>query len=321
MTVSAVMHKAFCAERPTMSAPDGDDSGAPMVSIIIPTYNRSEVLKKTIDAVMWQTYQRFEIIVTDSSEDASTRNVLKGFDERVRYMHVPKRKGFRNVSEARNVGIRNAKGTLIAFLDDDDVWYPQKLEKQVDLLRRSPPEVGLVYCGFKRLRSPGGELLKVDVPQHRGNVLQEIMRQGFILTLTVLVRKECFDQAGLFDESLELAEDWDMWLRIGKKYHFDFVPDILAEYLIRDNPYGAWASLKAWEAVFFKHIPDMDERTLGHDYHRLSISHYLLGDKRSAKKYSAMALSHEKRWNYVLARLLYPFGLRTFRTVLKITGR
>jgi glycosyltransferase involved in cell wall biosynthesis len=295
---------------------------APTVSVIIPTYNRPQELMAAIGSVLNQTYQDFEIIIVDQSEGDRAQQIISDLgEERIRYVECRREGNFRGVSKARNQGIKMAHGRFLAFLDDDDLWLPNKLEKQVMLMENSSPNVGLIYCGCKRISVIDNELIKVDVPKHRGDVAQDIMRSGFILTITTLIRKECFENVGMFDETMEIAEDWDMWVKIGKAYHFDYIPDALAIYNVRPNAYNGPKPLLAWETVILKHIQDMSKKTAGSVYNRAAIAFYFVGDKVKAKKYSALALSNEIKWNYVAARLLFLFGPKFFSTVLRITKR
>lgn len=303
-----------------------ENDSNPLVSVIIPTYNRPKMLEVTLQSVLNQTFKDYEILIIDSSEGNETKDLIDKVNySRLLYFKIPKKKGVREVSRARNKGIIEAHGQFIAFLDDDDIWLPTKLEEQVELMLRSPKKVGLIYCGFIISSYPDGKCIKIDVPKYRGEVSQQIMQRGFILTVTVLVRKECFNIAGLFDESLEAAEDWDMWVRIGKIYHFDYIEEPLATYNVNVNRPDSYCDelggLKAWQKVFQKHMNDMNDETLGYDYHRMAVSYLKLGMKKEANKNSQKAISTDMRWNYIAVLLLIPFGSRFFKLICKISGR
>ena len=280
----------------------------------------------TLKNILEQDYQKYEIIVVDSSEDASSKDIIANInDQRIRYILSPKKPNFRDVSHARNEGIKASNGELIAFIDDDDRWDRTKLNKQVGLMISSPDDIGLIYCGCKRVSCIDGHLISVDIPKFRGDASQNIMQRGFIMTVCVLVKKKYLSIAGPFDESLEMAEDWDMWVRLGKVSKFDYIVEPLATYNIRsytpDDYYTDLKALKAWEVVFYKHIAEMNNETLGYNYHRRAVSYLKLGMKKEAKESSMKALALEFKWNYLAVRLMIPLGPKFFKTAAKITGR
>src|SRR5438067_9202421 len=192
----------------------------PKASVIIPTYNRAEFLRLAIISILNQTFQNFEIIVIDDAAQDYTREVVNSLsDKRIRYIRHEENKG---VSAARNTGVANSKGGYIAFLDDDDEWFPEKLQKQFDLLEACPPTTGVVYTGILVVEESSRKILAKHFPKRRGNVFEEILTQNRIAqTSTFFLRKECFEKAGLFDESLDFGEDHDMWLRISKEFQFE----------------------------------------------------------------------------------------------------
>src|SRR4030042_1588084 len=201
----------------------------PTVSVIIPTYNRAHLLNRAIKSILVQTFGDFEIIIVDDASTDNTERIVKSIDDkRILYIRHENNKGG---SAARNTGIRQARGKYIAFLDSDDEWLPEKLEKQLKVFERSTNSVGLVYTGIikesKQRRS---------VHQSRENTAQAILAENYVgTTSTPLIKKECFLKTGLFDETLPSAQDWDMWIRIGQYYEFDFVTEQLVKYYLQDD--------------------------------------------------------------------------------------
>jgi glycosyltransferase involved in cell wall biosynthesis len=167
-----------------------------------------------------------ELIVVDSSTDDTPR-VLEQFGDRITVIRAEAR----GISAARNVGIRAATGQYIAFLDADDTWHPSKLEKQIALLERNP-SVGLVCSDvlFRDERGVRPGRAFAGAPPRAGMVLPDIFTDSFLGTSTVVARRECFDDVGMFDETITASEDHDMWLRICRKWAADFVDEPLAEY-------------------------------------------------------------------------------------------
>ncbi|WP_349370899.1 glycosyltransferase family A protein [Salinarimonas sp.] len=200
----------------------------PVVSVIVPTYNRARTLARALDGALAQTYRHLEVIVVDdASTDATEALVRSRTDTRLRYLRQPANAG---VAAARNRGVREARGSLLAFLDSDDAWMPRKLERQVALSRRRPDRVGLFYTGLAVEEANG--VSTTWTPRARGDVWRDMLHTNVVHfgTSSTLVRREALEAVGLFDESLPANEDYDLWLRIARFYEFDFVPDPLTAY-------------------------------------------------------------------------------------------
>ncbi len=204
------------------------------VSVIIPTYNRAGFLSFAIGSVLGQTFQDFEIIIVDDASTDNTEEVVGRFcDQRIRY-YCRDLKG--NTSTGRNRGIREAQSSYIAFLDDDDEWLPEKLEKQIALLDQSPPSVGGIYTGYIRILRSNGESLGITLPTKKGDLSSTLLSSNVLAGASgLLLRKECLLDVGLFDEDLPSFQDYDLWIRISKKFTFDYVDEVLYRYHIHDN--------------------------------------------------------------------------------------
>lgn len=204
------------------------------VSVIIPTFKRPDKIHSTIESVVKQTFTDLEIIVVnDDEDDRSIKNIIDGFsDERIRYLKNKRRKG---PNGARNTGFDNATGKFIAFLDDDDIWYSKKIEKQIEKFNESSDEIGFVYTGFEIVSSTKSEIFRKIFPQKKGNVLKDIIKKNFVGSPTPLIKKNILQKAGLYDELLESAQDWDLWIRISKKTNFEYVDKILARYVVHGD--------------------------------------------------------------------------------------
>lgn len=203
------------------------------ISVVIPTYNRAELLKNSINSVLSQTYRDFEILVIDDCSSDHTPGVLEVIrDERLRVIRNGSNKG---IAAVRNIGVTSARGEYIAFLDDDDEWLPGKLEKQLDVLEGGSANLGCVYTGVLVINSDGDQVLQTSIPRYRNNILKELLFQNFITTSTVVVKKACFEKVGLFDEDIPYGEDYDMWIRIAKEFEFDFVKEPLTKYRVHQT--------------------------------------------------------------------------------------
>lgn len=197
------------------------------VSVIISTFNRAQYLKRSVESVLNQTFQDFELIIVDNASTDQTQSFIQSLtDQRISTVRHGTNKGG---SAARNTGIKLARGNFIAFLDDDDEWLPEKLSKQVQAFENASKEVGLVYAGSEFFDDTKQRLVGTNHPSCRGHVYQRLLLSTVIGSVTsVMVRKECLDKAGMFDEELTSCQDWEMWLRIARHFEFDYVPDILA---------------------------------------------------------------------------------------------
>ena len=211
-----------------------------IISVIIPTYNRAHLIGRTIKSILNQTFQDFEIIVVDDGSVDDTEEVVRSFDDpRIKYLKHQKNLG---ASTARNTGIKNSRGEYIAFLDSDDEWLPEKLKKQINIFQRAPDKVGLVYSWAEMIDEKGELFRKLNFVV-KGRVLQNILRGNFIPSSTVVVKKKCFDEVGLFDESFASCQDREMWTRIATKYEMEVVPEYLAR-MYRDKKISISASPK-----------------------------------------------------------------------------
>ena len=197
-----------------------------LISVIIPTCNRASFLEKAVRSVLAQQLPCFELIVVDdgSIDDTAVRVAQLATEAIVpiRLLHQENR----GASAARNLGIRAAQGSLLAFLDSDDWWLPQKLAVQAATMAAHP---GFPISHTREIWYRGGQRLnqkKKHEPPH-GNIFTASLGMCVIGMSTVMVRREVFDRYGLFDETLPCCEDYDLWLRIGCKEPFLLVPDPL----------------------------------------------------------------------------------------------
>lgn len=202
------------------------------VSIVISNYNCGRFIAEAVDSALGQSHRPIEVIVVDDGSTDDSRQVLQPYADRVRIVTQANQ----GVSGARNEGIRQSRGELVAFLDADDVWHPDKLAKQVPLFAN--PSVGLVYCSIEYVDEQGRSL-GTNTKGLRGGVLRDIalLRETVVLAggSTAVVRKSSFGPAGLFDRELSTAADWDMWRRIACHDEVDVVREPLMKYRLRSG--------------------------------------------------------------------------------------
>jgi glycosyltransferase involved in cell wall biosynthesis len=198
------------------------------VSVVIPTFNRGYIIKEALRNIDLQTWKDFEVIVIDDGSTDNTEEILRkvpSSNSRVRYVRHETNRG---VSAARNTGILSSNGEYIAFLDSDDRWVSTKLEEQMRVFHHSPNHIGLVHTAY-RVHQPNGRMYP-RFPRFEGNVFRQLLGRSSILCSSVIVPRSVFDEVGLFDERMMIAQDYDMWLRITREYLVRFVPLLLVDY-------------------------------------------------------------------------------------------
>jgi len=206
-----------------------------MVSVIIPTYNRAEFLRSAIESALKQTFTDIEIIVSDDRSTDHTRSVARCFnDSRVRYIENTGKKG---PSAARNAAIMVSKGKYIAFLDDDDEWLPEKLEWQIEVLEKNRPNVCGIYSNLIAIDKLSGKTFFEDprTEKLKGNLLYVLGVCNPVKTTTLIVRKSCLDEIGMFDETISYMEDWDLLIRLSEKWDFEYISKPLVKYYYHDQ--------------------------------------------------------------------------------------
>src|ERR1044071_7624837 len=198
----------------------------PLVSVIIPTYNRWSYLQMAIDSVLTQTYPNIEIIVVDDGSTDRTAEMLDSYENRIQVIHQKNQGG----TNARNTGVQISKGDYLTFLDHDDLMFPTKLERQIALFEVDP-KLGAVHCRWQYI-DPQGKILDKIGPLPKGNIYKTLVLGCFLWSGAPVVRREYFHKVGDFDPSI-WSSDWDMWLRLaGAGCTFGCVQEILGAYRI-----------------------------------------------------------------------------------------
>ena len=256
------------------------------VSVIIPTYNRAPYIAEAIRSVQAQTRRDVEIIVADDGSTDNTPDIVSQFGQGVTYLQLPHRG---QPAATRNAGLRAGEGEYVAFLDSDDLFLPGKLALQLAAFEQHP-EAGLAYSNGYFFRDdpqvPTGRTLD-GMPTPTGDALADLLRGNFLTSPVVLIRHDCLDIVGLFDERPEFfaVEDYDLWLRIAAHFPFVYAPgDVAAirrhgESISRDV-----AALRSRALLVLAKLeasnPDLTRR------HRAAL------DEGYARNHGAVALAH-----------------------------
>jgi len=262
-----------------------DDS---LVSVIIPSKNRQKFVMKAIESVFAQTYKNVEIIIVDDGSDVPLGEILKNkFGSKIVILRHEQSLG---APAARNTGIKYAKGKYIAFLDDDDIWLPEKLEKQMLLFTK---DVALVYCG-EALFSDGQLVRKIPAKQNQ-NIKYNMLGRNVVggTSVPVVVRERLLALDG-FDETLPSCQDWDLWLRVVGKYKIKCVEEILVHRIIHGDQISTLLEKRISGRVQFlnKHRTLISENsfTLSQHLRRLACLYIEFNNRPLAKKYFVEAI-------------------------------
>jgi glycosyltransferase involved in cell wall biosynthesis len=216
-----------------------NDFSSPLISIIIPTYNRADLIGKAIQSILEQTYKNWELIVVDNYSDDNTKDVISAFnDDRICMISTP-RTG--SVAASRNLGLSHSNGEWIAFLDSDDWWFPKKLEfvckvikKEPDIINHNLQIVSISHAQLSRKKTKGRKL--------KEPVYLDLLLNGNSIALSsVVVRKEILLRVGGMNESPAFfaVEDFDTWLRISQiTNRFKYINRVLGAYRLHDGNIG-----------------------------------------------------------------------------------
>jgi glycosyltransferase involved in cell wall biosynthesis len=250
------------------------------VSVVIPTFNYGRFIAEAIESVLRQTRAADEIIVVDDGSTDGTEAVVAAFGDKVRYL----RQENAGVCAARNRGVAESSGDVIAFLDADDIWHAGKIEKQLEKFA-ADAEIGLVHCAMREFESETGETLRLHAEGMEGDVADELLlweRTAIIGCGTaVMVSRKAFDAAGGFDTRLNVGEDWDLCYRIARRYKVGFVPEVLVDY--RSHGAAAHRNVREMErgmGIFYEkafseggEVLQLKNRALG-NYHKVLAGSY-----------------------------------------------
>jgi glycosyltransferase involved in cell wall biosynthesis len=237
----------------------------PLVTALIPAYNAAATIRRAVDSVLAQTYRNYEIIVVDdASRDATADIVASNYGERVRLLRLPRNQG---ESGAMNAGITIGNGELIAFLDADDEWLPEKLAMQVDALKRNPGAV-LATCGCRFVYEQGklsrdAGIFTVGVAPTE--VWRLLLARTMIAKPCVVTRAAALRVVGPFDTSLAVGADQDMWIRLATTGAIEFVPAMLT--IVHDT---AGSLTKVYADKIDRYVLPMIQRHVEQQEHRLS---------------------------------------------------
>lgn len=222
----------------------------PLVSVIIPTFNREKPIVRAIESIINQTYPNWELLIVDDRSTDNTAKVIARIIEKhpnIFYYCLDKNQG---ACVARNKGLEKAKGEFITFLDSDDEYLPEKIKKQVELFATSNiPNLGVVSCGREDVSN--GQTYSIKIPKYRGNIIKQMLSKKGVGAGTpfLMIKKNVINDQIFFDPNMPAGQDWDFLVRICLKYNFDFVGEPLVRVHHHDleRVYTNTTALKAFE--------------------------------------------------------------------------
>ena len=267
-----------------------------LVSVIIPTYNRADLVGRAIQSVLDQTYQNYEIIVVDDDSQDNTREVVERFtDKRVRYIHLEKNMG---AGAARNKGIKASRGKYIGFQDSDDEWLPEKLRKQINILDSSASTVGYVYSDMWQVDLNGGEQYWPSPTIVQGKIINEQSLDYQVRRLgiqTTLIRRECFEKVGVFDENFPRLIDLEFFLRLSKLFDSYHIKEPLVQFQPQTD--GISSNIRAGSIgrilLLEKYYDDVrkNRKFVANQYLLISKSFYSCGNVAEGGRYLLKAIA------------------------------
>lgn len=238
-----------------------------LVSAVITTHNRKDLLLLAIQSVLNQTYKNIECIVVDDASTDGTKEILNDYikQRKLRYIYIPAEKSCGG-NHARNIGIRNANGQYIAFLDDDDEWLPEKIEKQIIAFEQNK-DVGFVYCGLIREKNMNPDTRvqqNISNPKNKeGDLSKEVLIHIITNTSAIMVNKEILDRCGYFDEALKYWQEYELCIRILQIAKAKCVRENLVLYRVLQGDKSRLSNkLEGWEGAV-RYIEEKHKVLLG----------------------------------------------------------
>ena len=285
----------------------------PKVSVIIPNYNYGRYLRKTIDSVLAQSYPNVEVVVVDDGSKDNSLEILREYEGKV--LTIEQRNG--GVSSARNSGVKNSDGEFVAFLDADDLWLPEKLEKQIAKFQANP-EIGMVHCAMTYIDAEDRVKNEIETGLD-GWISEEFLRFERSCVVgagsTALVPRAVFDEVGGFDSRQTTAADWDFSYRIASKYEIGYVRESLVLYRLHGtNMHGNIAAMEhdmllGYEKAFANGATANPRESYGNLHKTLAGSYFHVGNYRAFARHALKSF-----WNRP-SNIIYfaQYPIRRFR--------
>jgi len=271
--------------------------GRNLISIILPTYNRAKLIHRAINSVINQIYQEFQLIIVDDASIDNTEEIIKTYkDSRIYYIKLNNNMG---PAGSRNIGIKYSEGEYLAFIDSDDEWFPEKLEKQLEIfLKYNDKNLGMVYTDMIRISKENQKTYwrSPDFKTENKNLYEKSLNYGVenIGISTAMIKRKCFEKVGFFDLNLKRLEDLEFFIRLSKYFNFYHLNIPLVYYY--QTEYSVSSSLinliNARKYILEKYFNDIakDRKILSNHYFLIGFALYQNKELKNSKKYLIKSL-------------------------------
>jgi glycosyltransferase involved in cell wall biosynthesis len=291
----------------------------PLISVITATYNMARFIAPAMESVLGQTHKKFEHIIIDDGSTDHTKGIVDKFinDPRVKY-HYQKNHG---QTVAKNRGIRLSSGEYICFLDADNVWTSDKLERQLSVFNELPNGFKILYTDQDIIDENGNVLYIPKVKRYSGKITKELLFDNFVTFNTAMIKRECFEELGYFDEDLPRSIDYELWLRFSTRFKFYYIAGITTHYRVWEGQMSQdkekrmkYASLITEN--FIKNNPNLLENKIVRKARSQACT--------VRGRYWASSSQYYKATKYFLRALIHdPINIFTWKSIIKmlILGR
>lgn len=287
-----------------------------LVSVILPIYNGEQFVARAIKSVLNQTYKELEIIVVDDGSSDNSLDVVRSYAD-ARLKVFTKENG--GPASARNFGIKRSSGEFIALIDQDDLWYPKKLEKQIRLISQNS-KLDMVYCNALSIYEDGSgptrKWSELHIPQ-TGKVFIELYRYNFILCSSAIFRKSLINKIGFIDENRKFfgVDDYEYWLRIALNSEIGYVPEILVERRLHKSNLSS--RNKKSQSMMYDNAIEVQKK-----YNKLYPNIFLKRDLSNSYLSQVNDLLYNRLLTQTLKNLLYAFLVdkSNFKNIFSTVG-
>ena len=297
------------------------------VSVILTTYNGATrgYLNSAIESVLNQTFKDYELIIVDDGSTDNTKSSCSKFLTRPNVSYLYKENG--GPASARNIGVKKSKGEFICFIDDDDLWNQNKLEKQVNFFRnQSDKKIGMIYTSIEFIYK-NGKAKRIKFSNTNGNIYKELFLENIInATSSVMIKKNVFDKVGYFNENelIKGCEDYEMWIRIAKVFDIYSLNEVLVKYRLHDISLSSnrkKMEFALYIALYYalKNDKSIDENWVYNNYYKkITIDRLLRKNYIEFRKYYKLTFAYGRVGFYLSLMFLISFFFDFFRILIKM---